>query len=107
MLGPEVEMVASCDSSRRTFALSNGPVLREGACSGDRWLVVAGVGADLVGTTVGGESTKDLGPAARVVTAIVLNDIVFSLWRIYPAINCEIGARAGSIVVCRVGNGAC
>lgn len=106
MLGPEIEMVASCNSSRRALALSNGEELREGARSSDGWLVVTSVGADLVGATVRGKGTKALSPAARVVIAVILNYIVFGLWRVYPAINREVGARIGSIIVCRVGNGA-
>jgi hypothetical protein len=106
MLSPEIEMVASRYSSRRALALSNGEELREGARSRDGWLVVTSVGADLVGATVRGKGTKALSPTTRVVIAIILNDIVFSLWRVYPAIDREVGARIGSIVVCRVGNGA-
>lgn len=106
MLGPEIEMVASRDSSRRALALSNGEELREGARSRDGWLVITSVGADLVGATVRGEGTKALSPATRVVVAVILDDIVFCLRRVDPAINREVGAGIGSIVVCRVGNGA-
>lgn len=106
MLGPEIEMVASRDSSGRALALSNGEELREGTSSRDGWLVVTSIGANLVGTTIRGKGTQALSPATRVVIAIILNDIVFSLWRVYPTIDREVGTRIGSIVICRVGNGA-
>jgi hypothetical protein len=106
MLGPEIKMVGSRDGPRRTLALSHGEKLRKGTRSRDGWLVVTSVGADLVGATVRLECTKDLGAAARVVIAVVLDDIVFSLRRVDPTINREVGARIGSIVVCGVSNGA-
>ena len=106
MLGPEVEMVAHSDGTRRALTLSNGEELREGARSRDGWLVGTSVGADLVCASVRGERTKALGPAARVVIAVVLDDVVFSLRRVDPAVDGEIGARASSAVICRVGDGA-
>ena len=106
MLGPEAEMVASSDGSRRARILSNGEELREGARSRNGWLIGTSVGADLVCASVRGEGTKALGPSARVVIAVVLDDVVFSLRRVDPAVHGEVGARAGGAVVCRVGNGA-
>lgn len=86
MLGPEAEMVASSDGSRRACTLSNGEVLREGARSRDGWLVGTSVCADFVCASVRREGTKASGPAARVVIAIVLNDVVFGLGRVNPAV---------------------
>ena len=106
MLGPEVKMVASSDGSRRALTLSNGEELREGARSRDRWLVNTSVGADLVCAAVRGEGTKALRPRARIVIAVVLYDVVFSLRRVDPTVHREVGARASGVVVCRVGNGA-
>lgn len=79
MLRPEVEMVGDGHRSRCALALSNGEVLRECACSRDRWLVSPSVGADLVGASIRGHGTKACGRAAGVVIAVVLDDVVFSL----------------------------
>lgn len=106
MLGPEAEMVASGDSSRRALTLSNREVLRKGARSRDRWLINTSISADLVCASVRGEGTKTLSPGARVVVAVVLYDVVFSLRRVDPPIYREIGARISGVVVCRVGNRA-
>lgn len=106
MLSPEAEMVASSDGSRRAFILSNGEELRKSTRSCDRWLVGTSISADLVCASVRGDGTKALGPGARVEIAVVLDDIVFGLRRVDPAVHGEVGARAGGAVVCRVGDGA-
>lgn len=98
MLGPEVEMVAGSDSSRRALILSNGEVLREGARTRDGWLVCTSVGADGVCASVRGDGTKVRCPAARVITAVALDDVVFGLRRVDPTVHGEVGARAGGAV---------
>jgi hypothetical protein len=87
MLGPEVEMIASSDGSRRALTLSYGEKLREGARSRDGRRIVPSVGADLVCASVRREGTKTLGAAARVVIAVVLDDVVFGLRRVDPAVH--------------------
>ena len=52
MLRPEVKMVGDSHRSRCARVLSNGEVLRERACSRDRWLVGPSVSADLVGASI-------------------------------------------------------
>lgn len=106
MRSPEAEVIASSDSSRRALTLSNREKLREGARSRDGWLIDTSVGADLVCSSVRGETTKALSPGARVVIAVVLNNVVFGLGRVDPAVHGEVGAGAGGIVVCREGDGA-
>ena len=72
----------------------------------DGRLVVTGVGANLVGATIRRKCTEACSSAARVVIAVILNDIVFSLRAVDPAVYRKVRARASSIVVCRVGNGS-
>lgn len=93
MLAPEVEMVAGSNSPRRALTLSNGKELREGARSRNGRLVVTSVGADLVCASIRGDGTKICGPAARIVIAVVLDNVVFGLRRVDPAIYGEVRAR--------------
>ena len=92
MLRPEAEMVGNSHRSGCARALSNGEELRERARSRDRWLVGPSVGADLVGASIGGDATKACGRAraARVVITVVLDDVVFSLRRVDPAVHREV-----------------
>lgn len=105
MLGPEVEMVGSSDSSGGALALSNGEVLCEGARSRDGWLVGTSVGADGVGASIRGDGTKVRGSAAGVV-GVVFDDVIFGLRRVDPAVHGEVGVAGGDAVGCRVANGA-
>lgn len=104
MLCPEVEMVGDSHRSRCARALSNGEVLRERACSRDRWLVGSSVSADLVSGSIRRHSTKACGRATRVVTAVVLDNVVFSLRRVDPAVHSEVRSGARSAVAGRVGD---
>jgi len=90
MLRPEVEMVGNSHRSRCACALSNGEELRERARSRDRWLVGPSVSADLVSTSIRGYGTKACSRAARVVIAVVLDDVVLSLRRVDPAVHREV-----------------
>lgn len=106
MLRPEVEMVGNSHRSRRAPALSNREELRERARSRDRWLVGPDVGADLVGASIRGYDTKacSRARAARVVTPVVLDDVVLSLRGVDPAIHSKVGTRARGAVGGRVGD---
>lgn len=99
MLRPEVEMVGNSHRSRCARALSNGEELRERARSRDRWLVNPSVGADLVGASIRGHGTKvcSRARAARVVITIGLDNVVFSLRRVDPAVHSEVRATRGAI----------
>ena len=83
-------MVASGDGSGRTLLLANGEELLEGAGAGDRWLVVAGTGANVVGASVRRDCAQALEPRARVVVAIVLNDVVLGLGVVDPAVDGQV-----------------
>lgn len=106
MLRPEVEMVGNSHRSRCARALSNGEVLRERACSRDGRFVSSSVGADLVGASIRVHGTKACGRAARVVITVILDDVVFSLRIVDPAVHSEVGRGARSTVFGRVGDSA-
>lgn len=90
VLAPVVEVGACGNSSRRTLALADGEELREGRCTGDRWLVVAGASADVVVASIGVDGAQSLETLARVVAAVVLNNVVLGLRRVQPAVDCEV-----------------
>jgi hypothetical protein len=103
VLGPRVEVVGSGDGAGRTLALPDRPVLGESGGAGDGGLVGASVGAEGVGRTVGGDAAE-LGHAgrARVEAAVVLDDVVFGLRAVDPAVDGEVGAAAAGRVVAGV-----
>lgn len=74
-----VEVVASGNGTGVALAAAHGEELLEGARSGDGRLVGAGVGTDLVGAAVRGDGAEAGGAAARVVAAVVLDDVVLGL----------------------------
>lgn len=104
MLRPEIEMVGDSHCSGCACTFTNGEVLRERACSCDRWRVRPSVGADLVGASIRVHGTKARGRAARVVITVILDDVVFGLRRVDPAVDSQVGAGARSAVLGRVGD---
>lgn len=92
MLRPEAEMITGCHGSARALGLADRPVLRESASTSDGRLVRASVGADGVGATIRFDGTEVLGPGARVVGAVALDDVVFGLRRVDPPVDGEVGA---------------
>jgi hypothetical protein len=83
-------VVAGGNRPRRTLVLANGEVLLKGAGTRNRRLVVTGVGADLISASIRREGSEALSSAARVVIAVVLDDVVLGLGRVYPAIDGEV-----------------
>jgi hypothetical protein len=65
-------VVADGDRAGSTLGLADGPVLSEGARTGDRWLVGAGISAHGVGATIGLDAANGRGAAAGIVGALVL-----------------------------------
>lgn len=75
-------MVTSGNSTGVALAAAHGEELLEGAGASDGGLVGAGVGAHLVGAAVRGDGAEAGGAAARVVVAVVLDDVVLGLGRV-------------------------
>ena len=86
------EMVAGSNGARGALALSHREELLESAGTRNRWLVRAGVSADLISAAIRLEGAEALGSAARVVIAVVLHDVVLGLRRVDPAVDGEVGA---------------
>ena len=102
---PLSEIVFSLISSG--FRRSSTYVLGEGAGTGDGRLVGAGVGALLVGGTVGADRANLSDTAgARVEATVALDDVVLSLGAVGPAVDCEVGAAVARVVGGRVVDGA-
>jgi len=87
---PGIEMVLHVDRSSSTLALTDRPVLLEGAGSIDRWLVNTGGDVDVVASAISRKATLVLSAAAWVVCSKVLDDIVLDKWVAGPAINGEV-----------------
>lgn len=87
VLGPDLEVVGSSNRTRGALALTNRPILCEGAGSSDGWLVGSCVGADGVGTAVRLNSPELRCLGARVIGAIRLDDVVLGLGRVDPAVD--------------------
>ena len=90
MLGPVVEVVGSGDCTGSALALADREELLEGAGAGDRGFIGAGVGAHLVGAAVRGETAKAGCAGARVVIAVVLDDVVLGLWGVQPTVDGKV-----------------
>lgn len=102
-----VEVVASGNGTGVALAAAHGEELLEGARSGDGRLVGAGVGALLVGGTVGADRANLSDTAgARVEATVALDDVVLSLGAVGPAVDCEVGAAVARVVGGRVVDGA-
>ena len=106
VLGPEVEVVVDGDRAGGALVLADREELGEGAGTSYGGLVVAGVGADLVGTSVRGDRAQALGLTAGVVGAVGLDNVVLGLGRVDPAVHSKVRARAGGVIGGRVGDGA-
>lgn len=76
----------------------------ESAGSRDRGLVSTSVSADGVGASVRLDGSKILGLAARIVVAVVLDNVVLGLGGVDPAVDCEVRTRAGGAVGGAVGD---
>jgi hypothetical protein len=89
---PEIKVIRHRHRPTTPLPLSHREVLLERGHARDRRLVVTCVGADLVCAAVGGESAERLCAGARVVGPVVLDDIVFGLGGVDPAVDREVGA---------------
>lgn len=87
---PGIEMVLHVDRSADTLSLANRPILLEGPSAINGRLVGAGRDVDVVVCAVRVERTFVLASTARVVCAIVLNDIVFYEGIASPAIDSKV-----------------
>jgi hypothetical protein len=76
---PGIEVVSNGDRARRTEIRADGPVLLEGRCTLDGWLVGTGGLEDAVSRAVGGDLAELRGGAARIEAAVVLDDLWISL----------------------------
>lgn len=83
-------MVLHGNGTTNTLLSTNGPVLLEGASTIDGRLVGASRDVEVVLTTIGGDASLVLGPAAGVVGAIRFNDIVLNKRVASPAIDSKI-----------------
>ena len=84
-------MVAGGDGTAGALALADGPVLGEGSSTLDRRSVGAGVLVDVVGGTVGVDSSDVVGAGTWVVGAVVLGDVVLNERAGGPSVDGEVG----------------
>ena len=102
---PVVEMILHIHGALAALVLADRPVLLEGLGAVDGGLLDAGRDADLVVGAVGGEGAALLGVAARVVGAVLLDDVVFDERVARPAVHGQV-AVAGDVEVAAVVDGA-
>jgi len=89
-------VVAGGDGATGALALADGPVLGEGSSTLDRRSVGAGVLVDVVGGTVGVDSSNVVGAGTWVVGTVVVGDVVLNERAGGPSVDGEIGvARWG------------
>lgn len=93
--GKETYVVLHGDAATDALLGADGPVLLEGAGTVDGRLVGASGNIEVVGTAVGGDAALVLGPAAGVVGAVRLNDVVLDEGVASPAIDGKVAVAAG------------
>lgn len=96
-LSPGVEVVGSSDSTRRTLVLTDAPVLVKGSGTRDGGLVSTDTLVDIVDRTVSGDGTHVLEPAAGVVCAVGLEDVVLDEGVLAPAVDGEVRVTLGRV----------
>jgi hypothetical protein len=96
-LGPGVEVVGSSNGTRRTLVLTDAPVLVEGSGTRDRGLVGADTLVDIVDGAISGDSTHVLEPAAGIVGAVGLEDVVLDEGVLAPAVDGEVRVTLGRV----------
>lgn len=94
-LGPSIEVVGSGHSTAGALALADGPVLVEGRSALDGGLIDLLVLVDVVGSTIAIDGTLVGHAGARVVGAVVLEDVVFDERASSPAVNGKVGVTRG------------
>ena len=84
--------------------MTNRPILRKSAGTGDGGLIRASIGADSVSAAIRVDGSEVLRSGAWVVGAVGLDDVVFGLRRVDPAVDGEVGAGAAGGVLGGVGD---
>lgn len=74
---PGLEVIRGGDCAAGSLVLADGPILVEGGRADDRRLVDLLVLIDVVGGSIAGDGALVRHARARIVTAIVLEDVVF------------------------------
>lgn len=92
---PGVEVIRGGDRATGPLVLANGPVLVEGGRALDRRLVDLLVLVDVVGGSVTVDGAFVRHARARIVAAIVLEDVVFNQGVSGPSIHREVGISIG------------
>lgn len=88
-------MVLHVDAAADTLLGAYRPVLLEGPCPVDGWLVCAGGDGDVVCTAVGLHAALALGTAAGVVGAVRLDNVVFHERIASPAVDSKVAVALG------------
>jgi len=94
---PRVEVVPDRDGPTAAVRLADGPVLVERRGADDRGLVHALRLEDVVNGAVGGETALERGASGWVVSAEVLDDVVFDERALCPAVDGQIAVAVGVV----------
>jgi hypothetical protein len=89
-LSPSIEVVLHVDGAAGALVAADRPVLVESLSTVDGRLLVTGGHVEIVGVTVGVDSTSVLSLATGVVRAVALNDVVLDERAASPAVNAKV-----------------
>ena len=95
--GPSTEVVGGRDRTGRTFARTDGPVLVEGCCALDGRFVNTLAFVDIIGRSVGSQTSLISKTASGVVGTEVLKDVVFDEGAGGPSVDREVTVTIGVV----------